>query len=598
MMRVLSAGLLLALAREATGAGCPVVVPTGAWPQGAAYQAVSAGKPNAMVPPKQQGFNRTVSIEGICVDSFSISSSYVCASSAGEFKAGLNLTKTPAAQSPVALKFGGATCPLTAISVYKTTKASGSSFKAEMRFQFEPCIGGPVTSAAVVVGIRKDAAIDFNLPAWTKQVCPQQTTTAAPVAVVKHETDAVIKLVGQGMCDGTVRRKISGIATVMDCKLQCVSSATKANILNTTGCTGFSFKATAADENCITFSGNITKVVANAGWECYNMDYKTSLDSKATPAPTVVVTDAPEVLAIKEVLGVSASAYFQQITPPLGEPTCFASMWWLRLEDRSGQPLSVPIKAADYDAFLADIPEPIEPSSGEVSAPQIIDRVLVDTCTESGGWGAQACFVPVVEADWHCRKEELTGAVISGVITAILTWIMVAIWFGVYMKFGSKNGYDAAAGDESGQVAGGSRVCTHSMFQVGMILVAIGGACLSCWLSLQFLNAVMRSAECFDVAEFMVVIISVVLSVALAIIFFSLYLAFRHPAHPHPFLHETPKQERTNTKLMLVEVQDGTDTGHSLDSMVGTKQGALWTGFQSQNSGSAFGTVRPGDSIR
>jgi len=606
-MRVAAAGLLLAFAQEvgASGTGCPVVAPAGAWAPGAAYKAVSAGQPNATVPGKWSGFNRTVSLEGFCVDVFSLSTGWSCSTGGGELRAGLKATN---GTSPVALNFAGVRCPLTAISAYKTTEAS-ADFEAELRFEFEGCVAplnqtAPVNTAAVVVGIRKDTTgADFNLVPWTKEVCKAYYITSTPppasnVSVISAATEQLVGLAGGSTCDATVRRTIENIEKLDDCKMQCVGSATKAHILNGTGCSGYAYSADA--KTCKTFEGPVNKVTTSSGWSCYNLTYGGASYSKSTPPPAPVAVDTTEILAIKEVLGLSTSAYLQHITPPSDAATCFAPMWWFTLSDRyTGKMQSVPVKEAHWDALMnRALPDAVKlPDNSEVSAPQILDRVVFDTCAPSNGWGQTACFVAPPKKT-HCRDEEIHGAIISGVITSLLTYLMVGCWFCIYLRCGTKkSGYDPAAADESGQT--GSRVCTHRSFQIGMCVTAVGGSCLSVWLSMQFLNAVMRSADCFDFAEFMVVIIAVTLATALAIIIFTLYMATFHPAHPHPILHTATKTERKSTKLMLVEVQDGTDVGHSLDSMMATKEDGRWTGFESMRSGmsgGSFSTMRPGES--
>lgn len=574
-MRVTAAGLvLLALAHEAIASGCPIIVPAGAWPQGAVHEAVSAGKPDVTVPLKHEGFNRTVTIDGLCADAFTISSSFICSGAGGEFRAGLT---TAPALSPVALRFGKASCPLTAISVYKT--AAGSKFEAEMRFHFEGCVGAPVTSAAVVVGIRPDEKADFNLLPWTKEVCkvPGQTTPS-PVATISAETDAVIQLVGAGTCVGTVRREIEKITTEQACKFQCVSSLTKAHLLGGTGCRGFSFNDKAAGATCITYSGNITASQPKKDWQCYNMSFNGTGYAKSTPPP-VPVSDTTELLDLKKVLGTSSVGYLQHISPPLDAPACFLPMWWFTLEDQMGQPQSVPIKQSEWDEFKTLLPAPM-PTVSVVSAPQVIDRVIVNTCSVSKGWGAQACFVPVAKKT-ECRDEEITGAIVSGVITSLLTWLLVGVVFYVYKKtLMGKAGYESLA--EAG--GRGGRFC-QSKILCCLCVVAAGGACICCWLSMQFLNAVLNSSGCYDFDEFLVVILAVTLATALTIIVILQYMASVHPSHPHPLLAPEKKVERKTTKLVLVEVEDGKNVGMPLDTLTGQSEGSVFTSFASNNGG-------------
>lgn len=577
-MRVTAAGLvLLSLAHEAVASGCPIVTPAGAWPQGAIHTAVSAGKPNVSVPPKLVGFNRTVTIDGLCADAFTVSTDFTCGGAGGEFRAGLT---APPAQSPVALRFGAASCPLTAISVYKT--AAGSVFEAEMRFSFEGCVDAPVASAAVVVGIRKDATSDFNLMPWTKEVCNIQGATTPPAsATVSQETATILMAVGKGQCKAVERRQIANITTETACKLQCVGSSTKAQLLGGVGCTGFSFKAGAKGPNCITYSGSVVAInnkSSDAGWKCFNMSFKNTSYSKSTPPPVVIQKDETQMLYLKTVLGESTNGYLQHISPPADAPTCFTPLWWFTLQDAKGHPQSVPVKEADWDSFMDLIPDHMATAS-VVSAPVVLDRVIVDTCHASPGWGHQACFVPEVKKT-ECRQEEVTGAIVSGVITSILTWILVGITFYIYKRSLKGNGsYESL--NEPGQ---GGRFC-QSRIVCLLCVTAAGGACISCYVSMKFLEAVLRSEGCYDFQEFLVVILAVVLSVALTIIIILQYMATAHPSHPHPLLGGDKKVERKNTKLVLVEVEDGKSVGNALNTMSATQEGNVFTSFVSGGSG-------------
>jgi hypothetical protein len=523
-----------------------------------------------------EGFNRTVTIDGLCEEGFSATTSFQCEQSAGAFKAGL--TAAAAAGKHVNLRFGAASCPLTGISVYKKKKAA--PFEAEMRFEFEGCTGAPVSSAAITVGIRKDPVGDFNLYPWAKEVCKTSTTTAAPVATISSETESKMMLVGKGRCDGSVRNEIEKIDSALDCKLQCVSSQTKAHLLGGIGCTGFSFNAQASGATCITYSGEVQQVqtVTHPDWQCYNMTFNATSAAKSTPAPVVAPKELTQMLYLKEVLGASSTAHMQQIAPPALALTCFKPLWWFSLQDRAGHALSVPVKEADWDDFLARIPTEVV-STNHVTSPVVLDRVIVDTCTASNGWGRQACFVAPVEAKTACRQEELTGSIVSGVITSLLTWLFVGLVFTLY-KNALRTEYKLL--DPGNEGAFCQKRIVHAL-----CVAAAGGACLCCWLSMQFLDAIMRSADCFDFSEYLVVILAVVLSVALTIIIILWYMATVHPAHPHPLLGHDAPPPTASTKLMLVEVEDGKQVGQPLDSMVATQQGNVFTSFRSSGSGNS-----------
>lgn len=554
-MRATSAGLvLLAVVRQASGAACPVEPPTGAWPQGAARKAVHAGRvhDNINVPDKWDGFNRSVSIDGLCLDSFTASSSYSCSGGVGgEFSAA---AKVP---TNVTLRFGAASCPLTAMSIYKTPKGT---FEAEMRLQFDGCVAAPVASAAVVVGIRKDKEADFNLLPWTEDVCKSETTTWAPPASISTETNAKMLLVGQGNCDATELKSIKNIATTEDCKLQCISETSQAALLDTAPCTGFTYNNQVSSEaNCITFKGKVTKATDKAGWTCYNMTTEETQYAKSTPAPVLGPKDTTQMLDMNKVL-TSSPALLEEILPPAAEPTCFKSMWWFTLQDRMGNPRSLPVKLADWDAFMAKLPEPMTTKSVVDTASMVMDRILVNTCVAGTGWDETTCFVPPVEQDNTCRNEEVTAAVVAGVFTSFCTWILVGIIFWMYKSALQHREYQPL--QEPGEKG---RFC-QSQLLFGLTVVAACGATLFAWVSMQFLDALMGSSGCFDMTEFTLIVIAVGLAAGLAIILFLWFVARAHPSHPHPLIADKPKEAKQPSTLMLVEVPHGGSTATPLAS--------------------------------
>jgi len=553
-----AAGLvLLAIVREVGAAGCPIIPPVGS-PipyQTSVYEAVSAGvsHEDVTLPAKLDGFNRTVSIEGLCDNAVTTSSSFTCQSGGGEFHAGLT-----APVSPVTLTFGLATCQMTGISIYKTDGHQDDGFKAMLRLQFDGCMGSPtgVTNAAVVVGITKDPVKDMNLLKWSREVCKSAVTTTFAPAAVSQQTDALVTPVGAGTCEATERRKIEDIKTEDNCKVECMGSATAAQILGGVGCKGFAFNSGASGATCITYSGSVTKAIPDAGWKCFNLS--TSVDQmtygKSTPAPATVLEDVPQELYVEQALGQSGMAYLHEISPPKDSPDCFKPMWWFKLEDREGKPLSVSVKDADWDDFMSDARFPTEEKTKSVvSAPMVLDRVLFNTCTKSTKYSEQTCFVAPVEKT-QCRSEELTGAVISGVFTAILTWIFVGVFFkccsmrqnrnvrGEYTKLDGP-----VEGTKSEAVCDACTVATLS-------LVALSGAVGCCGASMWFLNAVLRSADCYDFDELLIVILCVAISAWLGVSCILWHMAqFRHT---HPMVRDAGSKPavQSGSHLMLVDV--------------------------------------------
>jgi hypothetical protein len=578
---------------------------TSLWKQGAIREAVFAAKPDVTVPLKGGGFNRTIDIDGITNDEVTLSTGLVCASQAGGIRARLKAPQNVSLHFTHSVDLPEAICPMTSISVYKTGQAT-----AEMRFEFEGCTAGgqaaPVYSAAVLASVvADDTRPDFNLRLWAEEVCkPEAATTLPPAAPSADTLEFKVKKVGDGKCDATQRQSYGnsdvgdGVQLKEDdCRLQCVGSAQKQDLLGNPdgdqGCVGFAFKADTG--NCITYNGNDDGKVDKAtggddpGWTCQNISVGDSTYVKAPtppPAPVQVVTQK---LKMNQVFSKVSAAKLEEFHAPSDKPGCFPPMWFFRLEDAiSAAPLSIAMTTVDFNALFigANGMNPIITSgrrlaTASVSAPQIIDRVLVNTDNaKRNGWSTELCPVDAETLDNDaCRSEELVGAIIAGVVTSCLTWSLVAIWFCIFLRSSqSRTGYDQTAINESGQT--GSRICAAPAFQFGMIIVTVGGAVGSCYLSMQFLDAVMNSSGCFNFDEFLVVMLAVMLSVSLAVIIFSLYMA-RHAGHPHPLLHNAAtKVSRKDTKLMLVEVEDGSDVGVPLETISATKQDGRWIGFK------------------
>lgn len=390
------------------------------------------------------------------------------------------------------------------------------------------------------------------------------------------------------MCSATDRKTIPNIATAEKCKLQCLGSETKATILGTAGCTGFAFNKDTS--SCKTYSGNVTQAVdtpANKGWECYNMDHKVGGYSKVTPAPPVAVKET-EMLNIHEVLGTFATAFVQQITPlPVDCANVLgSSLWWFTLQDKAGKTQAVPVKeGVNWKALMDKLPT-ATPTANKITAPQVVDRVMFNTCEAPSmmaknnvqGWAAESCFVAPSTSD--CRKKEVTNTIIASVITCIVTCALVAFAFFLYWKLkGRKNigaGYSAL--EESGSL--GSHLCNGSV-SCFLIVIAFVSAAIACWISLTFISSIPPGTKgCYNEKEFLLPILATGISVALTIIVFLYYVGTSHKAHPHPFLVQPSKvKEEGKTTLMLVEVEDGQNQGVQLGSVTASSQGKLYTSF-------------------
>jgi len=326
-------------------------------------------------------------------------------------------------------------------------------------------------------------------------------------------------------------------------------------------CSGYAFKEKVddKDENCILFEGEVTQIKNASGWTCFNLSRPESNMSTATPAPPVIEAEKPVELdlfeKLTEVFGDAGAAYMQQISPPADSPGCFSPMWYFTLEDYAGMPVALSVSEAEWQELETKLP--ITPKAiVNVSAPQILDRVVVDFCGKGKGWGHTTCFVPTVAKD-DCRSLEVTTATVAGVFTSLGTWVLVGIvYFLCHARKnpGNKQYEQLVDADRPSSAACPTRIVLILTF------VALGGALLCSWTVVTFLNHAFRGNGCFNYDEFLIVILAVMLSVALAIILILQYMVRIHPAHSHP-LFTTPAPPKAS-KLVMVEVEHGTTTGH------------------------------------
>lgn len=583
------------MAREASGNGCPIIPPGGSPVphQAAVYEAVSAGAgfADVLLPDKADGYNRTVSVNGLCNNAVTNSSAFTCQRGGGEFYAGL-LASNGAA--PVSLSFGSATCQMTGISIAKTNAAT--PFQAELRLQFEGCTGSAagVENAAVVVGIRKEVnpPVDIGLLAWSQEVCKTVTTTTGAPVQVSQQTDARVTEVGAGRCDASERKQIPNITKETACKLECIGSASAAQSLGGTGCTGFAFNAAASGATCITYSGAVLQATSSSGWKCFNVSFQNSSYAKATPAPVAPPQDSTQLLNVKQALGQTEMAYLHEISPPKDSPDCFKPMWWFKPEDKLGNEFSVAVKAADWEDFMSLLPEANKTTS-VVSAPMVLDRVLFNTCTNSSGWGQECSVVaaPAATQATQCRSAEIWSAIVAGVITSVLTWLLVAIVFKVCqlgrrassIRYGEYERLKAPVDGKQGEKI----VCDCSVVAL-LSLVALVGSAGSCWVSMQFLTTVFRKAECYNINEFFIVILCVCISTALTIMIFLWHMTGFSTSHP--LVHDTvghmsgkKQAPQVESTLMLVSVEEGSKVGSVLDSFHMKSQGGSVVGFTPGN---------------
>lgn len=194
----------------------------------------------------------------------------------------------------------------------------------------------------------------------------------------------------------------------------------------------------------------------------------------------------------------------------------------------------------------------------------------------------------------------MINSIVTGCLTAIGSWVLV----GVVYKALKGRSLSSFSRQQSSQYdplydaeKGGSTATCSSRLLLILSGVAIGGACLCSWASTQLLNAILRSTSCFDLDEVLVAILAAMLAAAVAIVCALQFLGRAYPNQPHPLLGtkaEPPKQ----SKLLLVEVPEGSTFGHNLSPDIMASGGSYTSQMQSQmqsgvqNSSQGFDSKR------
>jgi hypothetical protein len=374
----------------------------------------------------------------------------------------------------VLLKFDNADCALHGVTVART--APGSVHEAELRLQFYPCtartgnVPPPVSGAGISIGLQKEGAQtgvshrgnDVNLFRWMDEVCGVKPTSS-PNAVISEETHYNLTQQGNASCDSKVLEVNPLASTLGGCKTACGAAYQKAKITGNEAekCTGFAFNPTSnPHQMCILYTGAISvkpavnpvaklrrrlsddedttttttteleDITERAGWQCYSVKVTHSSIAKATPAPRgyeeyQAEAGLSETLRLKEAMGgtktMMQEAILHQVDPP--QPFCYEATWWFALQDSVGVPAHISVNAEHWDEVMKLLPA-YTPESAPVDSKIIIDRVLVQTCTDTGGWG-RTCVMP--KAVSTCDSVQMVNAILTGLITPIVSWLVVYI---------------------------------------------------------------------------------------------------------------------------------------------------------------------------
>merc|ERR1712224_284068 len=135
-----------------------------------------------------------------------------------------------------------------------------------------------------------------------------------------------------------------------------------------------------------------------------------------------------------------------------------------------------------------------------------MDRVILDPCGGSPGWGQQTCSLPPPAVN-ECRQEEIINSVVTGALSAIGTWILIGVTYRFLKgRIQSTSQYDPPVDQEKPTTS-----CSSTLLLI-LCGVAVGGATLCSWASTQLLNAILRSSTCFDFDEVLVAILAAMLA--------------------------------------------------------------------------------------
>lgn len=527
---------------------CSISTPAGAWTPQVAYKAAQAGFSKISVPSKQNGYNRSIRLNGFCHNVLFASNQFTCDTTAA-FEKRLNAIPNNGLEIIYAEK---ERCELSAISLAKVGDGG-----AEIQFRFETCDAG-VATAIVAVPLVKTTSESAMLQ-WVSKVCedtlPQVETQEDELVDVAHEKELKLLQVGPGLCNGEFMRNESAPDTEAECTAVCGGTIGVDETHDT--CSGYAFNANApSDRRCMLFKGNVDGATGtDANWTCFSLKLADVERVTVTPTPDPLLAEAElqEHLQLKvaEAMGgpppAMETAQMRAIAPPEDNLGCFASARWFNLENIGGYPGHFPINEADWEPLMAMIPEPMgapDPAPSRVT----LDRFLViSDCSEIESpkiatWGKACPSLP--EKGWEfpklsvpCRIFEISNAILTGIITPVVTWIAVRAGYD-YLKPKYKKPDDLIdpcsipiLGILSG-VAFLAAVITAVIVSQICNLIALIAGCAAPWLELSILT----SAAFFAA--------SVAVMVALAYLFVS-----------HPKGQEAKKKK--DKTYLVMEVEEG-----------------------------------------
>lgn len=304
-------------------------------------------------------------------------------------------------------------------------------------------------------------------------------------------------------------------------------------------------------------------------WHCANVtDQPTNVDEVTTTQAPLVVTTAGVVAVdsvdFTQVFSASPVASLTQISSPVEEPTCFNPVWWFKLEDREGTLSSIAVKAADYQTLLELVPETAAPEKN-VSAPRVMDRVLMDSCLSyQNQWGGSICQVSAPKtSNPKCTRDAMGNAMVTGVATAVATWLVVGLVFFLLSSPFRQNPEGYSKPEEQMD----EKTVCKAQTVLFLSVVAIGASVGSSFGFMQLVNEALRSQICYDTDEALVIMLCTMLSAGLAIVIILQYIKRQHPRHGHPLFTQTKPQVPVQTPSpQLVLVPEDAQVGHHVNA--------------------------------
>jgi hypothetical protein len=353
--------------------------------------------------------------------------------------------------------------------------------------------------------------------------------------------------------------------------LKCVGDSKKHKVLPTLAedCAGFAYNEDTKE--CILYQSSVLAIKSeDEKWYCANVTEEVTKVGELTTTPEQVVVTTAGVVAVDsvdftQVFSASPVASLTQISSPVVEPACFNPVWWFKLEDREGTLSSIAVKAADYQTLLELVPEAAAPEKN-VSAPRVMDRVLMDSCLSyENQWGGSICQVSAPKtSNPKCTRDAMGNAMVTGVATAVATWLVVGVAF--FLLSSSFRQKSQEGFNQPEEQMDEKTVC-KAQTVLFLSVVAIGASVGSSFGFMQLVNEALRSQICYDTDEALVIMLCTMLSAGLAIVIILQYIKRQHPKHGHPLFTQSKPQVQVQTPSpQLVLVPEDAQVGHHVNA--------------------------------